>query len=133
MSEFDIFVPSPNDGITRATDTRFVGKLASVCGYGEDCASTLNGSGGRILFAECDPLCALQACYETVQVKTVMSEIDIFVSPTGIITLDHMEKLKHSTFVGNIGHFDDEIDFAAQRAWTSSLRRLLSSPPLVTV
>ena len=73
-------------------------------GYGEDCASALNGSGGRILFAECDPLCALQTCYEAVQVETVMSEIDIFVSPTGIITLDHMKKLKHNTFVGNTGY-----------------------------
>ena len=51
MSEFDIFAPSPNDGITRATDTRLVAKRASVCGYGEDCASALNGSGGRVLFA----------------------------------------------------------------------------------
>ena len=56
-----------------------------------------------------------------------MSEIDIFVSPTGVITVDHMKKLKHIAFVGNTGHFDNEIDFAAQRAWTSSL--IVSSFP----
>ena len=81
-------------------------------GYGEDCASALNGSSGRILFAGCAPLCALQACYETVQVKSVMSEIDILVSPTSLFTLGHKKKLKKNTFVGNTGHFDDEFDFA---------------------
>ena len=67
-----------------------------------------------MLFAECDPLCALQARYEGVQVETVMSEFDIFVSrrPNGVITLDHKKTLKNNTFVRNTGHFDNEFDFA---------------------
>ena len=75
-------------------------------------ANAPRGSGGRILFAECDPFRALQACFEGVRVETVMSEIDIFVSSTGVITLDHMKKLNEITVVGNTGHFDNEIDFA---------------------
>ena len=133
MSEFDIFVLSPNDGVTRATDSRFVGKRASVCGYGKDCASALNGSGGRMLFAECNPLCALQACYEAVQVESVMSEIDIFVSPTGIITLDHMKKLMHNTFVGNTGHFDNEVDLAGSEGLDIKLQKFFSPSPLATM
>ena len=65
-----------------------------------------------MLFAVCGPFCALQACYEAVLLETVMSEIDIFASPTGIITLDHKKKLKNNMFVGNTIHFDNEIDFA---------------------
>ena len=75
-------------------------------------ANALCGSGGRILFAEFDSFRALQACFEGVRVETVMSEIDIFVSSTGVITLDHMKKLNEITLVGNTGHFDNEIDFA---------------------
>ena len=130
MSEFDIFAPSPNDGITHATDTRFVGKRASVCGYGEDRPSPLNGSGGRILFAECDYLCALQACYEGVQAETVVSEIDIFVSSTSTITLDHNKKLKNNTFVENNGHFDNEFDFAGTKGLDIKPQRIVSSFPL---
>ena len=63
-----------------------------------------------MLFADCNPFCALQVCFEGVQVETVMSEIDIFVSSTGITTLDHIKKLTNNTFVGNTGHFDSEID-----------------------
>ena len=68
--------------------------------------------GGRVLFAEWDNFRAPQACFEGVQVETVMSEIDIFVPPTGIITLNHMKKLKYNTYDGNTGHFDNEVDLA---------------------
>ena len=71
-----------------------------------------------MLFAECGPFCALQACCEGVQVEIVMSEIDIFVSSMSAITLDHMKKLKNNTLVGNTGHFDNEIDLAG---WASRL------------
>ena len=83
-----------------------------------------------MLFAECGPLCALQACYEGVQVEIVVPEIDIFLSSTSIITLDH-KKLTHNKFFGNTGHFDHNSTFMAQRAsktrksTTSSLSRLL--------
>ena len=72
----------------------------------------LRGSGRRILFAECGPFCALQACCEGVQVEFVMPEFDVFVSLTSTNTLDHNKKLKNSTFVRNTGHFDNEFDFA---------------------
>ena len=69
-----------------------------------------------MLFAECDPSCA-QACYEGVQVETVMSEIDIFVTPTAIITFDHMKKLKNKTFIGNTGHCCNEVDLAGSEGF----------------
>jgi len=109
------------DGIMRATDVMIGGKRALVCGYGDvgkGCAFALRGSGARVLITEIDPICALQACMEGFQVATmesVVSEIDIFVSSTGnfdIITLDHMKKMKNNAIVGNIGHFDNEIDMA---------------------
>jgi adenosylhomocysteinase len=112
---------SLTDGIMRATDVMIGGKRALVCGYGDvgkGCAFALRGSGARVLITECDPICALQACMEGFQVVTmeqVVSEVDIFVSATGnfnIITLDHMKKMKHNAIVGNIGHFDNEIDMA---------------------
>merc|ERR1712064_7806 len=112
---------SLNDGIMRATDVMIGGKRALVCGYGDvgkGCAFALRGSGARVFIAECDPICALQACMEGFQVATiesVVSEIDIFVSATGnfdIIKLDHMKKMKNNAIVGNIGHFDNEIDMA---------------------
>jgi len=112
---------SLNDGIMRATDVMIGGKRALVCGYGDvgkGCAFALRGSGARVFIAECDPICALQACMEGFQVaaiESVVSEIDIFVSSTGnfnIITLDHMKKMKNNAIVGNIGHFDNEIDMA---------------------
>merc|ERR1712138_21154 len=82
------------------------------------CAFALRGAGARVLVTECDPICALQACMEGFQVVTmeeVVHEIDIFVSATGnfnIITIDHMKKMKNNAIVGNIGHFDNEIDMA---------------------
>merc|ERR1712139_719444 len=109
------------DGIMRATDVMIGGKRALVCGYGDvgkGCAFALRGGGARVLVTECDPICALQACMEGFQVVTmgsVIGEIDIFVTTTGnfnIITLEHMKKMKNNAIVGNIGHFDNEIDMA---------------------
>merc|ERR1712046_327357 len=112
---------SLTDGIMRATDVMIGGKRALVCGYGDvgkGCAFALRGSGARVLVTECDPICALQACMEGFQVVTldeVVGDVDIFVSSTGnfnIITLEHMKKMKNNAIVGNIGHFDNEIDMA---------------------
>merc|ERR1712238_222043 len=109
------------DGIMRATDVMIGGKRALICGYGDvgkGCAFAMRGSGARVIITECDPICALQACMEGFQVATmedVVHEIDIFVSTTGnfnIITLEHMKKMKNNAIVGNIGHFDNEIDMA---------------------
>merc|ERR1712064_26928 len=109
------------DSIMRATDVMIGGKRALVCGYGDvgkGCAFALRGSGARVLVTECDPICALQACMEGFQVVTmedVVGEVDIFTSATGnfnIITLEHMKKMKNNAIVGNIGHFDNEIDMA---------------------
>merc|ERR1712046_223236 len=112
---------SLTDGIMRATDVMIGGKRALVCGYGDvgkGCAFALRGAGARVLVTECVPICALQACMEGFQVVTmeeVVGEIDIFTSATGnfnIITLEHMKKMKNNAIVGNIGHFDNEIDMA---------------------
>jgi len=107
------------DGIMRATDVMIGGKRALVAGYGDvgkGCAFAMRGAGARVLVTEVDPICALQACMEGFQVVTlesVVNEIDIFTSCTGnfkIITLEHMKKMKNNAIVGNIGHFDNEID-----------------------
>merc|ERR1740138_510464 len=107
------------DGIMRATDVMIGGKRALVCGYGDvgkGSAFAMRGAGARVLIAEIDPICALQACMEGFQVVTVESvvgEIDIFTTTTGnfkIITLEHMKKMKNNAIVGNIGHFDNEIE-----------------------
>merc|ERR1712124_141958 len=112
---------SLTDGIMRATDVMIGGKRALICGYGDvgkGCAFALRGSGARVLITEIDPICALQACMEGFQVVTMedaVSYADIFVSSTGnfnIITLEHMKKMKNNAIVGNIGHFDNEIDMA---------------------
>merc|ERR1712056_33046 len=109
------------DGIMRATDVMIGGKRALVCGYGDvgkGCAFAMRGAGARVLVTEIDPICALQACMEGFQVVTLEScvgEIDIFTSATGnfnIITLEHVKKMKNNAIVGNIGHFDNEIDMA---------------------
>merc|ERR1711865_744754 len=109
------------DGIMRATDVMIGGKRALVCGYGDvgkGCAAAMKGAGARVMITECDPICALQACMEGFQVVTMdecVAEIDIFTSATGnfnIITLEHMKKMKNNAIVGNIGHFDNEIDMA---------------------
>jgi adenosylhomocysteinase len=109
------------DSIMRATDVMIGGKRALVCGYGDvgkGCAFALRGAGARVLITEVDPICALQACMEGFQVSTlesVVGEVDIFVSSTGnynIIRLEHMKNMKNNAIVGNIGHFDNEIDMA---------------------
>jgi adenosylhomocysteinase len=109
------------DGICRATDVMLAGKLAVVCGYGDvgkGCAQALRGQGARVVITEIDPICALQAAmegHEVVTVEDVVETADLFVTATGntnIITVDHMSRMKHDAIVGNIGHFDDEIDMA---------------------
>ena len=110
------------DGIMRATDVMLAGKTAIVCGYGDvgkGCAQSLRGQGSRVLVTEIDPICALQAAmegYEVVRLDDAIGEGDIFVTTTGnfnVITADHMARMKHNAIVGNIGHFDNEIEMAA--------------------
>merc|ERR1711870_83097 len=107
------------DGIMRATDVMIGGKRSLICGYGDvgkGCAFAMRGGGSRVMITEIDPICALQACmegFQVVKMESVVGEIDIFVSTTGnkdIITLDHMKKMKNNAIVGNIGHFDNEIE-----------------------
>jgi adenosylhomocysteinase len=109
------------DGIKRATDVLIGGKVAVVCGYGDvgkGCAESLRGQGARVIITEIDPICALQAAMDGYQVTTlddVVGSADIFVTATGnrdIITAEHMSAMKHQAIVGNIGHFDNEIDMA---------------------
>jgi len=109
------------DGLARATDVMLGGKVAVVFGYGEvgkGCAQALRGQGCRVIVTEVDPICALQAAMEGYQVTTldeVVSTADIFITATGnhnIITVEHMAKMKDKAIVGNIGHFDNEIDMA---------------------
>ena len=109
------------DGINRATDVMLAGKVAVVCGYGDvgkGCAASLKGQGARVIVTEIDPICALQAAMEGFQVLTlddVVETADIFITTTGnkdIITAAHMARMKHQAIVGNIGHFDNEIDMA---------------------
>jgi adenosylhomocysteinase len=109
------------DGIKRATDVMIAGKVAVVCGYGDvgkGCAQSLRGQGARVLITEIDPICALQAAMEGYQVVTMDAAApigDIFVTTTGccnVITRAHMEVMKDQAIVGNIGHFDHEIDVA---------------------
>ncbi len=109
------------DGINRGTDVMIAGKAAVICGYGDvgkGCAESLRGQGARVLVTEIDPICALQASMEGYQVVTledVVETADIFITATGnkdIITAGHMARMKHQAIVGNIGHFDNEIDIA---------------------
>ncbi len=109
------------DGINRATDVLIGGKVAVVCGYGDvgkGCAESLRGQGARVIVTEIDPICALQAAmdgYQVARLEDVLSEADIFVTATGnkdVITAQHMSQMKHQAIVGNIGHFDNEIDMA---------------------
>jgi len=107
------------DGIMRATDVMIGGKRVLVCGYGDvgkGCAFAMRGAGARVLITEIDPICALQACmegFQVVKMESVVGEVDIFVSATGnkdIIRLEHMKQMKNNAIVGNIGHFDNEIE-----------------------
>jgi adenosylhomocysteinase len=109
------------DGINRATDVLIGGKVAVVFGYGDvgkGCAESLRGQGARVIVTEVDPICALQAAMDGYQVSTideVVAYADIFVTATGcfnVITHEHMARMKHQAIVGNIGHFDNEIDMA---------------------
>ncbi|MEM0934596.1 MAG: adenosylhomocysteinase [Pseudomonadota bacterium] len=118
------------DGIRRATDTMMAGKIAVVCGYGDvgkGSAASLAGAGARVIVTEADPICALQAAMDGFQVTTledVISEADIFITATGnkdVIRLEHMREMKDMAIVGNIGHFDNEIQVAQLKnhKWTS--------------
>ncbi|MDX6205522.1 MAG: adenosylhomocysteinase, partial [Frankiales bacterium] len=109
------------DGIKRATDVMIGGKVVVVCGYGDvgkGCAQSLRGQGARVIVTEIDPICALQAAMEGYQVTTledVVATADMFVTTTGnkdIIMAEDMARMKHQAIVGNIGHFDNEIDMA---------------------
>jgi len=109
------------DGINRAVDVMLGGKVAVVCGYGEvgkGSAQSLRGQGCRVVITEVDPICALQAAMEGFEVTTLeamLGTADIFITTTGnkgIISAEHMAKMKHNAIVGNIGHFDNEIDMA---------------------
>jgi adenosylhomocysteinase len=109
------------DGINRGTDVMIAGKTAVICGYGDvgkGCAESLRGQGARVLVTEIDPICALQAAmegYQVVRLDDVVDTADIFITATGnkdIITAADMQRMKHQAIVGNIGHFDNEIDMA---------------------
>ena len=109
------------DGINRATDVMLAGKVTVVCGFGDvgkGCAESLRGQGARVVVTEVDPICALQAAMEGYEIRTledVVETADVFITATGnkdIILADHMARMKHQAIVGNIGHFDNEIDIA---------------------
>ena len=118
------------DGIRRATDTMMAGKVAVVCGYGDvgkGSAASLRGAGARVKVTEIDPICALQAAmdgFEVVRLEEVVGDADIFVTTTGnkdVIRIEHMRAMKDMAIVGNIGHFDNEIQVAALKnhKWTN--------------
>ena len=124
------------DGINRGTDVMIGGKTAVVCGFGDvgkGCAESLRGQGARVIVTEVDPICALQAVmqgYEVNTIERVLDEADIFVTATGcrdIITAEHMGRMKHQAIVGNIGHFDNEIDMAGL-ARMSDVQRINIKP-----
>jgi adenosylhomocysteinase len=117
---------SLTDGILRASDVMLAGKVAVICGYGDvgkGCAQSLRGQGARVVITEIDPICALQAAMEGYQVTTLDSVVetaDIFITATGnknIITVDHMSRMRDKAIVGNIGHFDNEIDMAGLKGF----------------
>ncbi len=124
------------DGINRATDVLIGGKVAVVCGYGDvgkGCSQSLAAQGARVVVTEVDPICALQAAMEGFQVTTldeILPEADIIITATGnrgIVTAKHMARMKHQTIVGNIGHFDNEIDMAGL-AETPGIERVNIKP-----
>ena len=124
------------DGLARATDVMLGGKVAVVLGYGEvgkGCAQALRGQGCRVIVAEIDPICALQAAMEGYEVKTlddVVERADIFITATGnlnLITAEHMARMKDKAIVGNIGHFDNEIDMAGLKK-TKGVERINIKP-----
>ncbi len=124
------------DGLNRATDVMLAGKVAVVCGYGEvgkGCAQALRGQGARVVVTEIDPICALQAAMEGFEVKTVEDVVeiaDIFITATGnrdVITVSHMARMKDKAIVGNIGHFDNEIDMAGLKR-VPGIKRITIKP-----
>ncbi len=124
------------DGINRATDVLIGGKVAVVCGYGDvgkGCAESLRGQGARVIVTEIDPICALQAAmdgYEVTTLEDAITRADIIISATGnkdVIRVEHMAKMKHQTIVGNIGHFDNEIDMAGL-AGVAGIQRVTIKP-----
>ncbi len=124
------------DGIKRATDVLIGGKVAVVCGYGDvgkGCAQSLRGQGARVIVTEIDPICALQAAmdgYQVARLDDVVTTADIFVTATGnrdVISAEQMSRMKHQAIVGNIGHFDNEIDMAGL-ARIPGVRRLTIKP-----
>ncbi|MCW2632588.1 MAG: ahcY [Pseudonocardia sp.] len=124
------------DGINRATDVMIGGKLAVICGYGDvgkGCAESLRGQGARVVVTEADPICALQAMMDGYYVETlddVIERADIVITSTGnknVVTVDHMARMKHQAILGNIGHFDNEIDMAGLER-RSDVRRLNIKP-----
>jgi len=124
------------DGIMRATDVMLAGKVAVVCGYGDvgkGCAQSLAAQRCRVLVTEIDPICALQACmdgYEVVRLEDVVDSADVFITATGnkdILTAAHMSRMKDKAIVGNIGHFDNEIDMAGLAA-IDGVKRVIIKP-----
>jgi adenosylhomocysteinase len=124
------------DGLNRATDVLIGGKVAVVCGYGDvgkGCVEALSGQGARVVVTEIDPICALQAVmdgYQVARLEDVVATADIFVTATGnrsVITAEHMSRMKHQAIVGNIGHFDNEIDMAGL-ARVEGIRRVNVKP-----
>jgi adenosylhomocysteinase len=120
------------DGINRATDVLIGGKVAVVCGYGDvgkGCAESLRGQGARVVVTEIDPICALQAAMDGYQVATleeVLPTADIIITATGnkdVVTADQMSRMKHQAIVGNIGHFDNEIDIAGLESYPGVVRK----------
>jgi adenosylhomocysteinase len=123
------------DGINRATDTLMGGKVAVVAGYGDvgkGSAESLRGQGARVIVTEIDPICALQAAmdgYQVLPIEDVIDTADIFITATGnkdVISVEHMSQMKHQAIVGNIGHFDNEIDIAGLQQYPGINRRLLN-------
>ena len=124
------------DGINRATDVLIGGKVAVVCGYGDvgkGSADSLRGQGARVIVTEIDPICALQAAmdgYQVAQLDDVLGEADIIITATGcydVVTADQMSRMKHQAILGNIGHFDNEIDMAGLAA-IPGIRRVTIKP-----
>ena len=120
------------DGINRATDTLMGGKVAVVAGYGDvgkGSAESLRGQGARVIVTEIDPICALQAAmdgYQVLEMDDVIGTADIFITATGnkdVISVDQMSQMKHQAIVGNIGHFDNEIDIAGLQNYPGIVRR----------
>ncbi|MBD0324704.1 MAG: adenosylhomocysteinase, partial [Aldersonia sp.] len=124
------------DGIFRGTDVMVSGKLAVICGYGDvgkGAAESLRGQGARVAVTEADPICALQAMMDGYHVETldeIIGRADIVITSTGnkdIVTLEHMKRMKHQAILGNIGHFDNEIDMAGL-ARRSDVTRITIKP-----